>query len=420
MNPSIHTLPNGVRLVSDPMPQLETLAVSVVAGRGARAEGPGQSGWAHLLEHMVFKGAGSRSARDIVEVIEQEGGSLNAATGHERTSFQLRALKGGLRLGLEVIGDLLLRPTLDAAELEREKGVIAQEIAEAADTPDDLVFELAQAGAFEGQSLGRPILGSVKSIGAAQAHTLDAWRGGLYAAGGLVVSVSGRFDEDELLAAAAEVFGAADGDLLDTPGSGLFTGASKTRAKALEQAHLVFLLPGCGAKDRDYYVQRVFAEALGGGMASRLFQEAREKRGLAYNIDAYADAYSDIGVLGVYAGAAAKDAAELAQVCATQIRALAASIGDAELSRAKAQLKAHLFMALESPAARAEGAAGQVLLFGRTFTPAQMAASIDEVTAGQMAAYGTRLLAAGACTASVLGPRGALGAADAFRRSLFD
>src|SRR5580765_6543393 len=143
MTPAVHTLSNGVRVVCDPMPGLQTVALSVVAGRGARAEDEARSGWSHLLEHMVFKGAGSRSAREIVEAIEAEGGNINAATGYERTSFQVRALKGGLDLGSAVIADLVQHPAMDEADLVREKQVVGQEIAEAADAPDDLVFELA-------------------------------------------------------------------------------------------------------------------------------------------------------------------------------------------------------------------------------------------------------------------------------------
>jgi predicted Zn-dependent peptidase len=419
VKPSLHTLPNGVRVVCDPIPELQTLALSVVAGRGARSEPPDRSGWAHLLEHMVFKGAGQRTARDIVEAIEAEGGSINAATGYERTSFQVRALKGGLRLGLEVVGDLVQRPTLDGPELEREKGVIAQEIAEAADGPDDLVFELAQASAFSGQSLGRPILGTVKSLASARPDTLDAWRAGLYAAPGLVVSASGAVDEDELLGAVEAVFGAADGTLPPEPEPATFKGGLKSKARALEQCHLVFLLPAVGSRDRDYYVQRIFAEALGGGMASRLFQEAREKRGLAYSIDAYSDSYSDAGTLGVYAGCAAHDAEELAKVCAEQIQDLGDSISAAELDRSKAQLKAHMFMALESPTARAEGIAGQIQLFGRPLTSQEMAAGIGEVTAADIARFAANMLAPKACAVSVLGPRRALAAGEAFQQVLF-
>ncbi len=420
MNPRLHALSNGVRVVCDPTPELQTLALSVVAGRGARSEAPGQCGWAHLLEHMVFKGAGSRTARDIVEAIEAEGGSINAATGYERTSFQVRALKGGLKLGLEVVGDLIQRPTLDPSELDREKGVIAQEIAEAADTPDDLVFELAQANAFAGQPLGRPILGSVRSLAAARRDTVEAFRASLYAAPGLVVSASGAVDEDELLRVVEAVFGAADGTMLPDPAPARFTGGLKTRARALEQSHLVFLLPAAGSRSRDYYIQRIFAEALGGGMASRLFQEAREKRGLAYSIDAYSEAYPDTGLLGMYAGCAAEDAEALAAVCAEQVRELADKIEPDELARAKAQLKSHMFMALESPLARAEGIAGQVLLFGGPLSPREMAQGIDDVSAAEIRGFGERMLSQRACAGAVLGPKRALGAAEAFERALFE
>jgi predicted Zn-dependent peptidase len=195
----LHSLSNGVRVVFDPMPGLETLALTVVAGRGARYEDEARSGWSHLLEHMVFKGAGDRTARAIVEDIEAAGGQLNAATGYERTSFQTRTLAGGLPLAMQITADLVLRPTLDAGDLVREKQVVGQEIAEAADTPDDLVFELAQEQAFAGQSLGRPILGTVKSLRSATPAALSDWRAALYAPDRLVISVAGKVDEEDLL-----------------------------------------------------------------------------------------------------------------------------------------------------------------------------------------------------------------------------
>src|SRR5580700_4929699 len=187
----VHTLGNGVRVIADPAAGFETLALTVVAGRGARAEDEGRSGWAHLLEHMVFKGAGARSARDIVEAIEADGGQINAATGQERTSFQVRALKGGLPLAIEVTADLVQRPTLDADDLAKEVQVVGQEIAEAADTPDDQVFELAQGAAFADQPLGRPLLGKPETIATADPETLEAWRAAIYAPDRLVVSCAG-------------------------------------------------------------------------------------------------------------------------------------------------------------------------------------------------------------------------------------
>lgn len=401
------------------MPGLETLALSVVAGRGARSEDEERSGWSHLLEHMVFKGAGARSARDIVEVIEAQGGQINAATGYERTSFQVRALKGGLDLGSAVIADLVQRPTMDAGDLAREIQVVGQEIAEAADTPDDHVFEMAQTAAFAGQPLGRPILGTDESIARADPQRLSQWRAALYAPGSLVIAASGAVDEAELLALAERDFGAASGQGALVPAAGDFVGGSRTLAKPLEQANLVFLLPAVGVRDPSYFALRIFAEILGGGMASRLFQEAREKRGLAYAVDAYSETYADAGVLGVFAGCAAKDAAELAKVAAGEIKGMAAGVNAAELSRAKAQLKASMFMAREQPLARAEQAAAQVLLFDRTLPPAELAEQIDAVTSAQIEALGATMLAPGRAAASVLGPKGAMKAADAFQQALF-
>jgi predicted Zn-dependent peptidase len=416
---TLHTLENGVRVVCDPMPGLETVALSVVAGRGAAYEDPTRSGWSHLLEHMVFKGAGARSARDIVEVVEAQGGSINAATGYERTSFQVRALKGGLDLGMAVLADLVLRPTLDEADLTREKQVVAQEIAEAADAPDDYVFDLVQAAAWGEHPLARPILGTVDSVNAATVEGLSHWRGALYAADRLIVSATGAVEIDEVLDLARREFGAMPA----APGAANFAapdfvGGRKSQARKLEQVQLVFMLPAVSAREDDYFALRIFAEALGGGMSSRLFQEAREKRGLAYNIDAYADTYADAGALGVYAGCAAGDAAETAKVCAEQILGLADKIEDAELARAKAQLKAHMFMAREQPLSRAEQAAGQALMFDRLYTPGELAAAVDAVTPDDLRRLSRVILGSGKAASAILGAKAAMKAGEVFERTL--
>ena len=416
----LHRLANGATVICEPMAGLESFALSVVAGRGARLEPPGRSGWSHLLEHMVFKGAGGRSAREIVEAVELQGGQLNAATGYERTSFQIRALKGGLELGLRTCSDLVLRPSLDPAELEREKQVVGQEIAESEDAPDDHVFELAQRAAFAGQPLGRPILGEVATVDAAAPDTLEAWRRGLYAPDRLVISASGAVDEDELLALTERWFGEASGAPLADPEPGRFVGGQQSERRRLEQAHLVFLLPGPGAQHPHYYVARIFAEILGGGMSSRLFQEARERRGLAYSIDAWAESYADVGAIGIYAGAAAENAGALADVAAQQVQGVAAGVSAEELERAKAQLKARLLMARESPLVRAEQAAGQMLLFCRLFSARQIAEGVEAVTAADVQALGASLLAPAACVGAALGPARALSAPERFQRALFN
>jgi predicted Zn-dependent peptidase len=388
-------------------------------GRGARFETLEQSGWSHLLEHMVFKGAGPRSSRQIVEAIEAEGGQINAATGYERTSFQVRALKGGLGLAMEIISDLIRRPTLLEADLVREKQVIGQEIAEAADAPDDYVFDLAQTAAFGDHPLGRPILGTVASIETATPASLEAFRAGLYDPASIVISASGAVDESELLALAEAWFGDAPAHsaaLAMAPSR--FLGGVQPKVRRLEQAHLVLMLPAPSARNEAYFPIRVFAEALGGGMSSRLFQEARERRGLAYGIDAYADCYQDGGVLGIYAGCAPGDAAELAKVAAGELLALTRTIDGAELSRAKAQLKASLFMARESALARAEQSAGQTLLFDRLFTATEIGASIDAVSADDVRAAGEGLLAPGLTATAVLGNKMASKASQGFSRTL--
>ncbi len=420
MTAKLHRLSNGAAVICDPMPGLETLALSVVVEGGARYEPPERSGWSHFLEHMVFKGAGGMTAREIAETVEASGAQINAATGYERTSFQIRALAGALPLAMEVLAALVLDPALDPDELEREKDVVIQEIAEAYDTPDDHVFELAQGRAFEGQALGRPILGSEESVRTANRATLDAWRRSLYAPQRLAISAAGAVDEAELLSLADALFGRAEPT---TPAAeaepAAFVGGVAGLSRRIEQANLVWALPAPGVKDQAWFALRLFAEVLGGGMASRLFQEAREKRGLAYSIDAWADTYADQGMLGVYAGAQPDKAKDLAELVAREILSLADAVTDAELNRAKAQAKSALFMAREQPLARAEHAASQTFLFGAPLDPARLRESIDAVDRADLKAIAQRLLDPRKAAAAVLGPKPALKAGHVFGESLF-
>jgi len=401
------------------MPGLRTLALTVAVRGGARWETEARSGWSHLLEHLVFKGAGEMGARDIVERIEAEGGSINAATGYERTSFEVRALDGSLGLAMQVVSDLVFRPTLDPAEIDREKDVVAQEIAEAFDTPDDHVFEMAQTRAFAGQPMGRPILGSIDSLKPADRASVRDWRARLYSPDRMVVAVSGAVDEAELLALATRWFGEAVATAVEAPEPATFTGGAATLSRRIEQANLVFQIPGVTATDPALPAMRLFTEILGGGMASRLFQSAREERGLAYAIDAYHEAYEDTGVLGIYAGAAADRAVELAEVCADEIRNLATTgPTDGELSRAKAVQKAGLWMSDESPASRAGRNAAQTLIHGAPVSSEASAARIEAVTAEDLRAVGLALLASGRAATAVLGPKAANGAGAAFAARL--
>jgi predicted Zn-dependent peptidase len=409
---NLHTLSNGLRVVADPVPGLQTFALSVVVRGGARWEDEARSGWSHLLEHMVFKGAGGRDARALAEAVEAEGGQLNAMTGYERTSYQVRGLAGTLATALEITADMLHRPTLDPEELEREKAVVGQEIAEAFDTPDDWVFELAQGAAFAGQPLGRPILGTAESLAPVDRAALEAWRAVLYAPERTVVAVSGAVDEDELLRLAERAFGDAPPALAATePEPARFVGGAATLARRIEQANLVWYWPAPSVRDPLYWAAPVFAEILGGGMASRLFQEAREKRGLAYSIDAWHDPFEDAGLIGVFAGCAPADAAPLSALVEDAVRRLGDGPAAGELARAKAQARAHLFMGQEQTAGRAERAAAQVLLFGRTLTVEEVAVAMEAVGVDDLRAVGERMLAAERPAIAALGPKAALRAA---------
>lgn len=402
------------------MPGLRTLALTVAVRGGAKWESEATSGWSHCLEHLVFKGAGDMGAREIVERIEAEGGSINAATGYERTSFEVRALQGSLPLALQVLSDLVFRPTLDPAEIVREKDVVAQEIAEAFDTPDDHVFEMAQTRAFADQPLGRPILGSVASLKPLDKPSISAWRARLYSPDRMVVSASGAVDETELLALAERWFGDQVATPAEAPETPVFTGGDATLTRRIEQANIVFQLPAPSAKSPAYAATRLMTEILGGGMASRLFQSAREERGLAYAIDAYHEPYEDAGILGIYSGASADRAVELAQVCAAELKTLAeAGPTAAELSRAKAVLNAGLWMSDESPAARAGRAAAQVLLFGAPITSRTMADRTLAQTSDDVRAAAAACLTPGLAATAVLGPKGAAPAGAAFRDALF-
>ncbi|WP_162998150.1 M16 family metallopeptidase [Brevundimonas lutea] len=416
----IATLPNGVRVVADPTPGARTFALTVAVRGGARWEDEARSGWSHFLEHMVFKGAGDRDAQAIVEAIEAEGGSINAATGHERTSFEVRGLAGSLPTALEVVSDLMFRPMMDPVEIAREKDVIAQEIAEAFDTPDDHVFDMAGAMAWAGQPAGRPILGSTASLAPIAAEALSEWRRRLYEPSRMVVVVSGAVDADDLMKRGEAAFGVEPAGADDAPEAMTFTGGHAVESRRIEQANLVFQLPGVAWTDADQPALRIFGEILGGGMASRLFQSARERLGLAYAIDAWSEPGEDAGVVGIYAGSAADRAERLAEVAAREVADLAEKgPSEAELSRAKAVLKASLWMADESLTSRSGRLAAQVLVHGAPRSTEDQVAALEAVTVSEVRAVGRRILAPGRSATAVLGPRAAGKAGRKFHEALF-
>lgn len=398
------SLENGLRVVCDPIPGLKTFALSAIIHGGARFETLAQSGWAHLSEHMVFKGAGGRSARELAEVIEHRGGTINASTGYEHTRFEVRGMADLMPLAIEVVSDLMFRATLDAEELEREKKVIEQEIHEAFDTPDDHVFDLLQAACFEGQSLGRPILGTTKSLKPARPAALRDYINALYNPADMVLCLSGGIDPKAVREVASRYMSAPAGPKRIDAEPARFTPTTKVLGRKIEQAHVTLAFEGLSRFDDDLYALKLYSEILGGGMASRLFQQARESRGLAYSIDSWTTQFRDTGLFGIYAGCAPKDVAGLSDLIITVMRELADAPLEAELERARAQYKTSLYLNDENAAQRAGTLGGQVLTYGRAFSLDEQVARLEAVSLEDLRRVGQRLLAPKVCASAILGP----------------
>ncbi|MFQ5958052.1 MAG: M16 family metallopeptidase [Alphaproteobacteria bacterium] len=402
--PTLTTLESGLRVVSVDMPGLETAAVGVWVDAGARCESVELNGIAHLLEHMAFKGTRRRNALDIAEEIESVGGHLNAYTSREHTAYVTRVLKEHVPLAVDILADILQHATMPEDELAREREVVIQEIAQVHDTPDDLVFDLFQETAYPDQPLGRSILGTAKSVGGFSREAVAAYMGEHYGAEGMVVVAAGRVDHDALVALAGEAFDALPHRARGSVDPAVYRGGDGRRDRDLEQVHLVMGFNGVSYSDPDFYAQQVLATALGGGMSSRLFQEVREKRGLAYSVFSFASSYVDGGLFGIYAGAGDNHVGDLVPVICDQVVEIAGSVRDDELDRARAQLKASLLMSLESPSARCEQIGRQMLIFGRPIPPAEIIERIDAVDGDAIMRTTRRLIESGLPTMTALGP----------------
>jgi predicted Zn-dependent peptidase len=405
MSARVTKLNSGITVVSDVMPHVKTAALGVWVGAGSRLEQPEEHGLSHFLEHMAFKGTKRRNARQIAEEIEAVGGDLNAATGVETTAYYARVLGEDVGLALDILADILTEPAFDKAELAREQNVIIQEIGAVLDTPDDLVFDFFQESAFPGQAIGRPILGTPKSVRAATPARLHTYLGRHYRAGRMVVGAAGAVDHDMLVREMETRLAKVPAADIEPVEQARYMGGTKLGARDLEQAHLVLGLEGRSYHAPDIYALQVFVQLLGGGMSSRLFQEAREKRGLCYSISAYHSAFADTGLFGVYAGTDSGDTRELMQVIVDELADAAENASEAEINRARSQLKVGLLTALESPQARAEQVARQLLAFGRVIALEEIVAKIDAVGVAEARAAGRLVVAGGRPTLAALGPR---------------
>ncbi len=399
MSLKITTLSNGFRIVTEDMPGLLSASAGIWVTAGGRHERADQNGIAHFLEHMAFKGTEKRSALRIAEEIEDVGGYINAYTSREMTAYYARVLAPDVGLALDVISDIVLNPVFNTDDIETERHVILQEIGQALDTPDDIIFDWLQEVSYPDQPFGRTILGPSERVQAFGRDDLRRFVGEHYGPDQMILAAAGRVDHDAIVAQAEAIFGALKpvGNAALQPAR--FGGGERREVKDLEQVHFALAFEGPGYRAPDVYAAQVYATAMGGGMSSRLFQKIREERGLCYSIFAQSGAYEDTGQITVYAGTSEEEIGDLVGLTVDELKRAADDMTEAEVNRARAQLKAGLLMGLESPSSRAERNARLLAIWGRVPDVAETVAKIDAVSTADVRAYGAGLVGAKAAVA---------------------
>ncbi len=388
---SITTLPSGLTVLTERMERVETVSFGAYVGAGTRHETAAENGVAHFLEHMAFKGTETRSAADIAEAIENVGGHINAYTSREQTAYYVKLLKEDLALGADIIGDILCNSTFEPEELERERGVILQEIGQANDTPDDIIFDHFQTAAYPSQPMGRPVLGTEQIIRTMKREALPGFMSQHYTPDNMVIAASGNLYHEQVVELAAKYFADLPVASRFAPMPADYMGGEYRELRDLDQAHIVLGFNSPGYGEADYYPAMLLSTLLGGGMSSRLFQEIREKRGLVYSIYSFTAPAQDGGLFGIYAGTGESEAAELIPVTLEELEKVQREVSEAELNRARAQLKAGLLMSLESTGSRCEQLARQWQVFGRIIPVSETVAKINAVTIDDVRAAGAKI-----------------------------
>ena len=401
----VSRLPSGLIVVTERMDRVETVSFGAYVASGTRNETAAENGVSHFLEHMAFKGTERRSAAAIAEEIEAVGGHINAYTAREQTAFYVKVLKEDTALGADIIGDILTHSAFDRDELERERGVILQEIGQANDTPDDIIFDHFQETAYPGQPMGRPVLGTEDIIRGLPREALMTYMRRHYTTGNTVVAAAGNLQHEQILDLVGRHFADLPTDPLPAIEPGLYQGGEFREERDLDQVHIVLGFPSVGYGHADYYPTMLLSTLLGGGMSSRLFQEVREKRGLVYSVYSFTAPAMDGGLFGIYAGTGESEAEELMPVTLEELRKVQHTVTEAELNRARAQVKAGLLMSLESTGSRCEQLARQIQVFGRVIPTAETVAKINAVTIADVQAAAATLFRAPP-TLAALGPAG--------------
>ena len=396
------TLPNGLTLVTEEVPAVRSVAVGVWLKRGSRHEPEAASGISHFIEHMVFKGTKTRSAERIAAEVDSIGGYMDAFTAKEYASFHLKVLDEHLPLAVEILGDIVLNPLFDPAEMAKEKKVIFEEMGMVEDTPDDLVMELFAEAFWPGHPLGRPILGTRKTVGRFRREDLSSYFSRVYHPGNILIAAAGHLEHGKVAALVSRHFSGLDGKPGPRSPRGraprVVTRTIARSKKELEQVHVCLGARAYPQAHPDRYAVYVLNTVLGGSMSSRLFQNVREKRGLVYSISSGVTAYSDAGLLSIYAGTGKDSLPEVIRLTLEEIRRLRGE----ELRRAKDHIKGGLVLSLESTGARMNHLARQELYFGRQFPLDEILGGIEAVSGGDVRRVAGEIFD-GRVAASVLG-----------------
>ncbi len=380
MTVHLTTLPNGLRVITEELPGIETATLGLWVEVGTRHESPEVNGISHFLEHMAFKGTTSRSAKQIAEEIENVGGHLNAYTSRENTAYHARVLQDDVPLALGIIADIIQNSTFEPEEVERERAVILQEIGQSNDTPDDIIFDYFQETAFPNHPMGRPVLGRPDIIQSIKRDDLMTYMKQEYTASRMVFAATGGVKHEQIVDLCEKHFVSLSNHKTGTFDASHYKGGQFFEKRDLEQVHILLGYESCPYGSPDYYVMSVLTALLGGGMSSRLFQEVREKRGLVYTIYAFNSAFRDAGLFGIYAGTGPSQIQELLPVVRDVLSDFPKTLEASEINRSKAQLKAGTLMALESTSARCEKLAQQMMIFNRPIPANETIEKINAVT----------------------------------------
>jgi predicted Zn-dependent peptidase len=380
MTVEVTRLSNGLHVLTDTMRTVETVSLGAWVDVGTRHETQDINGISHLLEHMAFKGTERRSAQRIAEEIENVGGHLNAYTSREHTAYYAKVLKDDAALAVDIIADILQNSAFDPEELAREQSVVIQEINQAEDTPDDIIFDHFQITAYPDQALGRPVLGQPEIVRKIDSAMLKSFMQNRYTTDSMVVTAAGNIDHDAFVRLVEDQFSGLRAGPGEKPELAKYTGGTFRQNRDLEQVHLVVGFDGLSYDHRLFYAAAVLSTLLGGGMSSRLFQEIREKRGLVYSIYSYASSFTDGGLFTIYAGTGEEEVGQLMPVMCDEIRKISDGFSADELARARAQLKAGILMGMESTSNRCEQAARHLMTYGRSIGPDELVQSIESVS----------------------------------------